>query len=189
MDFPVVLQPCPITGILNYIPQHKFHWVLIYIRSVWDLQISRFIWIKLRWRTSRESHASFEDTSLHSLCIAYGNVFALTTHESIVKEAGDEVLYWWCVCLSTLQWNHFECMFYVACSSTIKNPCMKHVYIAGDHFQSHANFHCKFRVQYLTHGHFDRTGQARNRSWNPLTCFTTRATAALQVSWWFFIRF
>lgn len=35
MDSPAVQQPCPITGILNYIPQRKFHWVLIYIHYVY----------------------------------------------------------------------------------------------------------------------------------------------------------
>lgn len=34
MDFPAVRQPCPISGILNYIPQHKFLWDLIYICSL-----------------------------------------------------------------------------------------------------------------------------------------------------------
>lgn len=90
MDFPAVLQPCPITGILNCIPHRKFHRVLIYVHTlcacVWVckmLEMSRF-------RNSGDVHRAFEDTSAvcyHSLCITYGNVFALDMHESIVNES------------------------------------------------------------------------------------------------------
>lgn len=38
-------------------------------------------------KTPGDAHRAFEDTSAQSLCITYGNVFALGMHESIVKEA------------------------------------------------------------------------------------------------------
>ena len=55
------------------------------------LEMSRFIWSELRWRSSGDVHKAFEDTSAHSLCIAYGNVCALNMHESIDEKASNEV--------------------------------------------------------------------------------------------------
>lgn len=40
------------------------------------LEMSRFIWRELRWRTSGDTQKAFEDTSAPSLCITYENVFA-----------------------------------------------------------------------------------------------------------------
>lgn len=36
MDFPAVRQPCPITEMLNYIPQHSFYCALIYVDCAGD---------------------------------------------------------------------------------------------------------------------------------------------------------
>lgn len=73
MDFPAVHQPCPITGILNYIPQHMFHWVLIYIWSVcvWDVADERVhlerAQVKNLWRRSRGLWRRIHSFTLHHL--------------------------------------------------------------------------------------------------------------------------
>lgn len=82
MNLPVVLLSCPINGILNYIPQHRFHRGVIYIQDVCvagDEQLYlEGAQVEKLWRRSLKTLPVSGFASLMGVC--------LRMPEAIVKE-------------------------------------------------------------------------------------------------------